>query len=556
MARIIGIDLGTHSVRLAVLEGGFGRFQTGPTVEVEVAPPQEGDGPWDARFRALAEARGRLGPGGPDTFGIAIPAELASLRTIRLPFTDKAQIAKTLRFEVEQQVPFDLDDMVLADRFVDSGEGGSRLLCGMLPKATLAPLLAGLREEGADPKIAALDTDLYEAYLTGGTQALVDIGHSRTLVVLARNGLVLASRALAIGASQLIHAIAVGRGVDESEVLRQLKGKKSPAPVEAEWGDPEETNPGWSSDEPTGPHSFHLVEPHNLKGARSMNLEDAVRDAMVPLITELRGTLITFEDVHELEVDELLLAGGGAHLPGIRDHFGDIFGVPVRTVAPNPGSGPEMALAWALAWRTATGKGRSLDFRVGDFAFKGDLTALGNLIRYGAVAALALSFAGVGFFGWRYWSLSQELAQTEADVAALVVQTFPDVDKARVEGNLSTATAIMNEKTAETTAQVESLSSLLSTEPPTLGLLRDLSESVPAHNEVVLDVSELSIAANTITLKLESSGFEQAAKIEASLQRNPRFKQARKSDEKKVKESVRFAITIPLEEPEAPSEEG
>ena len=48
-------------------------------------------------------------------------------------------------------------------------------------------------------------------------------------------------------------------------------------------------------------------------------------------------------------------------------------------------------------------------------------------------------------------------------------------------------------------------------------------------------------------MKVETGGFEDAAKIESSLKANARFKQAQKGDEKKRREKVRFTITIPLE---------
>ena len=77
---------------------------------------------------------------------------------------------------------------------------------------------------------------------------------------------------------------------------------------------------------------------------------------------------------------------------------------------------------------------------------------------------------------------------------------------------------------------------------------------MPAHASAVLDVTELSITSGTISMKVETGGFEDAAKIESSLKANARFKQAQKGDEKKRREKVRFTITIPLEGDD--SEEG
>jgi predicted RNA-binding protein associated with RNAse of E/G family len=70
----------------------------------------------------------------------------------------------------------------------------------------------------------------------------------------------------------------------------------------------------------------------------------------------------------------------------------------------------------------------------------------------------------------------------------------------------------------------------------------------------VLDVDELTIADGLITLKGETGGYEEAARIEAAMQKVPGFEQAKRGDEQKKKDKVRFTLTIPLEAPQ--SEEG
>ena len=131
-----------------------------------------------------------------------------------------------------------------------------------------------------------------------------------------------------------------------------------------------------------------------------------------------------------------------------------------------------------------------------------------------------------------------------------MLAAVPDADPERLK-DPSVATAIMTERAAEAAAQVEALGGLISTEPPTLTLHSDIASSVPPHTETKLDVTELSLAKSTISLKIDTTGFEAAANIETALKRNARFKTATKSDEKKYKDGVRFSITIPLDSDEA-----
>jgi hypothetical protein len=48
-------------------------------------------------------------------------------------------------------------------------------------------------------------------------------------------------------------------------------------------------------------------------------------------------------------------------------------------------------------------------------------------------------------------------------------------------------------------------------------------------------------------MKAEADGYEDAAKVETSLQSVDSFKNAQKGEEKRYQESVRFTVTIPLE---------
>jgi hypothetical protein len=70
---------------------------------------------------------------------------------------------------------------------------------------------------------------------------------------------------------------------------------------------------------------------------------------------------------------------------------------------------------------------------------------------------------------------------------------------------------------------------------------------MPPASEIRIDVREMSISQTTITMKAEADGYEDAAKVETSLQSVDAFKNAQKGEEKRYQESVRFTVTIPLE---------
>lgn len=572
MARTYGIDLGAHTVKVAELEGSFGRFQLIGYRERRVAEPEDGPSTMADRIAALRDLLDEEASRDGATFGAGFPSEQASLRVVHLPFGDRGKVEQALSFEVEGLVPFDLDDMVLSSRVLQVEPGNSKVLVGLADRGSVGELLADLKAAGANPKLLVVDADLLGSHAREGIEAVIDIGHTRTLVSLCRDGEVIAARALTGGGRDLTVAVSDALGVSFAEAERRkhasgVYADDAAAPTPAEvtidplddidldsWAE-EDTSTGAGAVDPTSPPEPlarpRLVSSGPAPGA-GPDANAVLREAVLPLMLELRTTLIHFEDAHELEIGEVVLAGGGGELGGLRTWLGSILGVPVRKATVSPEADhldapSRFALADSMGRKVASGKGRHLDLRDGAFAFKGDLQYLGTALRWGAAAMALVMLGGVGWFGYQTVRLNAEVAALDTQIADVVVQTFPEVSRSRVEGNTTTAMAIMQEKTTETTTQVEALGSVISEEPPVLGTLREISQGMPQHAAAVLDVTELSISSGTISMKLETGGFEDAAKIEASLKSNARFKQAQKGDEKKRREKVRFTITIPLE---------
>lgn len=550
MARILGIDLGAHSVKIGVFQGGFGRFQL---QELRAAPvPQGGDAPptLAQRLEVLRGELGQIRSEGRTMSAASFPAEGASIRLVSLPFGDRDQVEKTLPFEVENLVPFDLDRMVLASRILSVEDEGSRVLTALAGKEHLAPLLEGLSEVGADPRVLVLDADLLGDVAGAGVQAVLDIGHVRTLVTICEDGHPIGARAISSGGRDLTLALAAAFDLPYA----RAEARKHAADIYA--------------DEPTDEVSevtVHVAPDEGAAETTDVGSRDdgqVLRDALAPLLSEVRASLIAFEDAHGVEVDDVVLAGGTADLGGLREWLEAILGVPVRLATlpgESHGAAPDgdhrYVLAHALALKAGGGKGRALDFRQQEFGFRGDLAYMGTVFKAAAAAAAVLLVAGVGWFGWRYAALQSDLADLDTEIADAVVSTFPEVDREDLDSP-NKALAIMTEKTVAATSRVEALGAIVSNEPPTLSLLKEVSENVPPPDKATIDVSELSISPTNIVMKAETDGYEAAATIETALKQSPRLRQARKGDEQKKRDKVRFTITIPLDAEGEPTDEG
>jgi general secretion pathway protein L len=550
MARVLGIDLGAWTVKVSVLEGSFGRLSLQALHSRRVvAEPGAVPGlePRLEALRTLMEEEELQGFGNVVT---AWPAHQASLRVVDLPFDDRAKVARILPFEVENYVPFEVEDKILEHRVIQRGEGSCRVLSCLADREEVRALLEGLGELGLDPRHLCLDADINSCFAAGepGVRAVVDIGYSRTVVTLLVDGVAVDARAVVSGGRQLDRALCKAFDIDPetAESCRRAAvlgaGPDTAVPVEV----------GWESDERTVPDAgdgMALAQ----KGAppEPTAVAKVLHEALLEIITDLRTTLITFEDRHRVEVDELLLSGGLAASKGLPTLLSHELGVPVRLVSvPGPGQGREDAQTFALAWvlgQRAAGavKGQPLELRQGELAHHSGLAVLRNLASYGAAAAVFFVLAMVAVAITQRSALSGEIGAVEDEIGAVVAETFPEADP-KVLGDPSMAVAIMQEGTLSTAQKVEALKSSIRGEPPSLTLLKEISDAMPSPEDATIDVRELTLSENVVTISAETDGYEAAARIEASLQNSERFQHAAKGDEKKRGDKVQFEISIPM----------
>ena len=562
MSKLIAIDLGSHRVKLAVYEGGFNRYQLEQVLAARVEQDEAEAPTQGARLAALADLLKEVPVGGRPAFAAAWPAELASMRHLTLPFGDKAQVDKVLPFEVEGLVPFDLEDVELRHRLVRQEGNESEVLVTMVEREPLMAWLSSLHAIGADPRTVDIDADVLGELSREGVQAVVDLGHSRTVVSLCQDGQVAVARGLDGGGRQLTLALvqALGLSWSQAEDLKHAATISATPAAQPSAPAATRTQVEWEGDDTTSPGLAAGQPPRPLAPMQEGLI---LAQALAPLLAELRSTLISFEDALAVEIDEVILVGGGSHLGGLRDLLTVTLGVPVRMA--DPGAGPSAQVdpgAWALVHgigtRASRGRPGPLELRQGSLAFKGDLYMARQVGIYGGVFAACALLAGTGMFVVRAVQLERQLSALDAEIAQAVVDTFPgEIELDQVDSS-GKALAIMTEKSLEVTTRVEALGSILTAEPPTVTLLRDLSQAMPEHSDARIDVDELSLNSTAITIKAETDGYEAATRIENSLQASARFKGARKGDEKKARGGgISFTVTIPREAEETPAgEEG
>ena len=530
-----GIDIGSWRVRVATMEGSFRRWSLRDVVEMEASV-----GP-----AAAVEAIRAGEPGWDEAQRVAsLPLDRATVRVVKLPFTDRTTIAKALPAEVESNVPYDLEDMILATRPLDAEKGSSRTRAIIARKDEVKGHLAMLAGAHAEPRILVLDAEALATYSDRGVQCVVDIGHSRTVLALCQGGQLIAARLIQLGGAQLTEAVARAMGVSEAEAEAVKHGMSVPTQPQARGG-----GEGWTDPEPT---NSPVTNPAYVNpGAASAVALTAVVEALDDQLAEIRARLIALEDDLGVGVDELLLAGAGSQLGGLSGRISTWTGLPARAVLVPGGHPPACALAVALA-RAATGEIPITDLRIGEFSFHGHADTLWNVVAYGGLATAAALLVGTLVVGLRVSQAWDKMHQLDAKIASTVTDHFADIGPDRLTDS-SMALAIFKEKADEVHNRVTALDGVAGGDPPVLTLLKRLSDVLPPNQAAKVDIRDLNLTPEALSLKAETDSYESAAKIEEALRSNETFSQARKSDEKKLGDILSFNVSIPLG---APAEDG
>jgi general secretion pathway protein L len=145
---VCGIDLGTYSVKLALLEAGFRQTTLRGLEEIRVPP---GDAPLlDRQMQATREALSHLG--GEVTPYVALPGDQLSVRVLDLPFSEARKIDQVVGYELESQIVSPIEDVVFDYLVASERSDGTTVLAAAARREELAAFLAAGDAQGVHPR--------------------------------------------------------------------------------------------------------------------------------------------------------------------------------------------------------------------------------------------------------------------------------------------------------------------------------------------------------------------------------------------------------------------
>lgn len=525
MGKILGLDLGAHSVKGVLIDGNARGYRVLAAQEVPRPSPAPNEDPLAGLRLALSQF-GSDPRFARDSVIVAVPGAGLATHPITLPFGDPKKVEAALGFEIESQLPYDLSEAVYDYQPAPhppgvTGHEKTELSVGVLKKEELKQLLALLREQDLEPRIVTHAALALQNYLMSAKElfsgipedeavALIDIGHERTNVAIGRPGFAVEfGRTFAAGGRELTRAVATEL---QTPVEQAASWKEEVADLSAP---------------PSGP---------DYERARN-----ALLRGMQPIYRELRPTLKAYSARSRRRIHRVFLCGGTAQLKGICERWSRDLGITVEPLQ-LPAEGhelipapqrSELALAYALALRgNATGaRAPRFNLRRGEFAFKGDFDYLKEkavpLVAMAAALILMLIASGV--------VRNAMLSRREKQVDQMLCDTTQRILGA-CEKNYDRALNLLKGKESPAAA-VPKVSAV--------GILSEVTARVPDSVSVTFD--QISVDPERVTLRGEIDSPKSLDQVSSALRGHRCFKEVKEGKMEKTRDGQKLSFRLDVE---------
>lgn len=492
-----GFDIGGRALTLAVVNRGLKGVRIERAITRRV--PEGAEGPVETLRALVREAAPGVQP-----VALGVPVHAVSARAVTLPFTQREKLDAVLPSELEGQLPFELDEVVVAASVVSQAEGRSRLLAAAVPKTTLRARLEEAARAGLDPRVVTVDAEA--------------LAHAAEVWLPLRPDLAL----IHLDDRWISVALLDGRR------LRAMRGVP------------------WDGEAARRAAAESGIEAGALDDADRASAPRAVA-ALVPVlrtaVDELRRTLHADAVDSGRRVGAMALSGLWSDLPEVGAFLADALGlelvawpsVPIGG-APRPLAPVALAAGLALAG-LARDRGR-IDFRRGEFAYGRERAGVRKrAMTAGVMAALVLA-AGVADLGVRAAGKERRYREVQDRVRAAFQDALPGV------------TTIVSEPD-QLQAAIDTLAkqrAFLGGEVGALDILLKLTDAIPKDSGIA--VSDLTIDQDKVRIEAETASFDWVNRIEGALSKAPFVGRIVVSDAKTTADQskVRFLMTITLKE--------
>lgn len=300
MQKVIGLDIGSYSIKAIEIVNTFKSYEVVNFYET-VIPNLEGV-PLDAIVPICMEQLFMEHNLTADRIITAMPGQFISSRVIPFAFSDPRKIQQTIAVELEEYVPFNMEDMIIDHQILGHSKGQTMALAVMTRKAFLRNFLDLLSRVNIDPKLIDVDSlafyNLCPTILSEPEEcyALVDVGNEKTSVCIIKGGVLRMFRSINLGGRYITDFLARDLECSFHEAQRAK-------------------------------HAVSTVLHSQFQGEKLGKLEHRIAErttlAAHAIVKELGRTFYAYKSWDKDPINRVILTGGTSKLQGFEQFLSD-----------------------------------------------------------------------------------------------------------------------------------------------------------------------------------------------------------------------------------------
>jgi general secretion pathway protein L len=484
--KILGIDIGSTSIKAVEIDSAFGRYEVHEYYEQKISGATADQDPAQGTINALAHLIRTL-PKKPDRIVFALRTRQITFRNLQLPTRDKKAIQAGVGFELDDELPFSIENAAYDYSVLAQTKAGTQLHVAATLHKNVSAALDIWRLAGIDPDIMTSEAWAYRCILNRVISAeeqerpilLMQMGHQRTILYIHFRGVPVLCREIAWGGKDLTQAICqrYQTPVSQAEEAKLDHGFVVPPSQQAD------------------------VTPEQAEFSNAL---------LVPverLLAEIKQAELTCKNITNFTVREVYISGGTSLLPGLSKLLEEQMRVQVKpllalsAIATSGVTYSETVdatylLASALAISTVgSDRATLINFRKGSFAKQGtsreiNMATLRRPLM--ALTAIGLSFFASMLVQSHFYS--KKIEDTNAQIEKNVKTFFAITSNSALHTYMANLTTLKSSVNKQLGKERE-LSKLSSPNPRSpVEFLKDISVSIP--KDVVVDMIHYEVGAS------------------------------------------------------------
>jgi len=315
--RLIGLDIGTHSVKLAELARRQGNIVLSNLKLEEIDSCKDNkDGQLDVLKNVLRNINTKNA-----IINVVINCSASCTKISVIPFMPKSEILQALKWEMRNSISFPIETAVMDYQILQEiSEGGVKKLkvaVACCPKETVDRYLDLLKKAGIGPSLFtqhsfALKNVINNLYSKDNkTVAVLDVGYNFSELLIFHDGEFVFSRKLPVAGQDFTREMTQSLTSDLGKTELTLEEAES---IKKKYGLIGSGNSEMLDDKISSTQVISLLRP---------NLEK--------LVTEIERSFSFYREKEQgSAVESLVLLGGGSNLKNLTDNLNESLGIPVQ----------------------------------------------------------------------------------------------------------------------------------------------------------------------------------------------------------------------------------